>query len=268
MRASVDSDLRNMIAHHDSWAATYDGDMAGMVFYNRITWDNIRRFLPDDRDGVILDAGGGTGFWAVRIAEQGYRVMLVDIATGMLDKARENIRARGLEHLVEIDVADIRDMRQFADGRFAMVISEGDAVGYCGDHEAAFRELARVVRPGGAVIVSVDNRAPCAKWFENADDVAVVEDFLATGNMTIHPEVDGGYLIHTFTPEEITQLFESNGLCVERILGKPVIAKRLGLASSPAPDIQERLCRIELRYCDDPAFYPLAGHIEIAGRKR
>jgi hypothetical protein len=57
----MDENLSKMVAHHDSWAATYDSDAARMVLYNRITLDNIRRFLPPDKEGPILDAGGGFG---------------------------------------------------------------------------------------------------------------------------------------------------------------------------------------------------------------
>ncbi len=91
----MDDNLSRVIAHHDGWAATYDADIAGMILYNMITLDNIRRFVPEDRDGVILDAGGGTGFWAIQLAEMGYRVVLTDISPGMLDKARARVDREG-----------------------------------------------------------------------------------------------------------------------------------------------------------------------------
>ena len=34
------------------------------------------------------------------------------------------------------------------------------------------------------------------------------------------------------------------------------------------PDIQEWLYNLELKYNDNPAFYPRAGHLEIVGRKK
>lgn len=83
-----------MVGHHNDRAPTHDADIGGMILYNRITWDNITRFLPEDRGGVILDAGGGTGFWAVQVAELGYRVVLVSMSAGMLDRARKNVDSR------------------------------------------------------------------------------------------------------------------------------------------------------------------------------
>jgi ubiquinone/menaquinone biosynthesis C-methylase UbiE len=265
----MDDNLRRVIAHHDEEAPTYDTDIAGMILYNKITLDNIRRFLPEDHDGLILDAGGGTGFWAIQLAEMGYRVVLTDISTGMLDKARENVTARGLGDRIDIRLSDIRDMPEFSDGQFAMVICEGDPVSYCGDHEAAVRELARVVRKSGAVIVSVDNRARVLNWLKQSDDLGAIERAIQYGEILVPAEREElRFLAHAFTPQELRDLFESNGLTVERILGKPVFAGQLGLSNSADPVAQERLCEIELEYCDDPAYVTLGGHLEIAGRKR
>ena len=260
--------LRKMVAHHDWWAATYDSDIAGMILYNRITLDNIRRFLPEDRDGVILDAGGGTGLWSIQLAEMGYRVVLADLSDGMLARARSKIAEAGLGDRIEVKRSDIRGMPEFADGQFAMVLCEGDPLSYCGDHEAAVRELARVVRPGGAVIVSVDNRASAINWLGEGD-LDTVERLIGDGQVLFGPErQEFRYWIHAFTPEELSELFESHGLAVERIIGKPVIANRLAARSSEDPAVQEWLCQLELEHCDDPAYLSWGGHLEIAGRKR
>ncbi len=265
----VDENLRRMIAHHDEWSASYDFDIAGMVLYNRITLDNIRRFLPDDPGSVILDAGGGTGFWTVQLAEMGHSVVLVDLSDGMLAKAREKIDKAGLGNRIEVRTGDIRSMPEFADGRFAMVICEGDPVSYCGDHEAAVREFARVVRRGGSVIMSVDNRASALNWLRDSTDLDAAEQMIETGQVLIGPEREElKYWIHAFTPYELKTLFESNGLAVESLIGKPVIAHRLGARRSEDSAVQERLFQLELRYNEDPAYLPWAGHLEIAGRKR
>ncbi len=267
--AYTDDNLSKMIAYHDRWADTYDSGIAGMVLYNRITLDNIRRFLPDVGDGVILDAGGGTGFWATQLAEMGYRVVLTDVSTGMLERARENVNRAALQDRIEIRTAEIRSMPEFADEQFAMVLCQGDPLSYCGDHEAAMRELARVVCVGGVVIASVDNRASGINLLREAPDLDAVERLTEKGEIEFPAEREEfRYMIHAFTPQELANLVESNGLSVERIIGKTVIAQRLAARDSEDPAVQERLYQIELKYCDDPAYLPWAGHLEIAGRKR
>ncbi len=76
------------------------------------------------------------------------------------------------------------------------------------------------------------------------------------------------YPIHAFTPQELKDLFQSNDLSVERIIGKLVLASRLPWYRSEDPSIQKWLYELELEYNDNPAFYPSAGHLEIVGKKQ
>lgn len=126
--------------------------------YNEITWRNVEQFLPKRKNAVILDAGGGTGYWAIRLAKHGCRVVLTDISENMLKMAEEKIRGAKLQGKIEIRIADIRDMSLFPSNHFDMALAEGDPVSYCLNAEKAVMELARVVRPDAPVIVSVDNK--------------------------------------------------------------------------------------------------------------
>lgn len=159
-------------------------------------------------------------------------------------------------------------MPEFEDSQFAMVLCEGDPLSYCGNHYAAIKELTRVVQNGGAVIASVDNRASALNWLKEKNDFEVVRKLLETGDVVMdHKREEFTYVIHAFTPEELQRLFELNGLNVERIIGKPVIANRLACFRSEEPAVQEELYNLELQYNSDKAYYPWGGHLEIAGRK-
>ena len=48
--------------------------------YSEVIWQNIKKFLPKKKGAKILDAGGGTGYWAIRLAKLGHKVVLTDIA--------------------------------------------------------------------------------------------------------------------------------------------------------------------------------------------
>jgi ubiquinone/menaquinone biosynthesis C-methylase UbiE len=126
--------------------------------YEHLTWRYLEPYLPDDRSLSILDAGGGTGKWAIRIAELGFRdVRILDLSDAMLTKARKRFADKKLDGVLTAQQGDIREL-PWPDATFGLVLSEADAVGYCLDEwETALRELVRVCKPGGVVIVSADD---------------------------------------------------------------------------------------------------------------
>ncbi len=266
----MNEQLEKVAAHHDWEAKTYDADyFERFTLHHKVTLDNILRFVPEEKGGTILDAGGGTGIWSIELAKIGYHVVLTDISRGMLEKAKKKVSALKLDNYIEIRVSNICHMPEFKDNQFAMVLCEGDPLSYCGDHHAAIRELVRVVQLKGRVIASVDNRATALGWFKDKDDREAVQRLLETGKVVPPQEREEfSYVNHAFTPEELRELFESNGLSVERIIGKPVIAHRFAWSKSEDPKVQDWLYHLELKYNDDPAFYPWGIHLEIVGRKR
>src|SRR5689334_9174097 len=51
------------------------------------TWELLDRLLPPP-PARILDVGGGTGIYALPLAERGYRVHLIDAAPNHVERAR------------------------------------------------------------------------------------------------------------------------------------------------------------------------------------
>jgi SAM-dependent methyltransferase len=100
----------------------------------------------------ILDLATGTG-WASRVLAQrfpGTKVTGADIAEHMLDHARESAGALGLP--IDYVHADAERL-PFPDASFDAVVSTFGVM-FAGRHEAAAAELARVVKPGGRIVLS------------------------------------------------------------------------------------------------------------------
>ena len=270
MRKDLNKHLKKVVAHHDWWAETYDSNyFEHFALYHKVTLANIKKFLPEEKGATVLDAGGGTGIWSIELAKMGYNVVLTDISKGMLDKAKNKVTQLGLADRIKMMISDIRDMPEFPDDHFAMVICEGDPLSYCGDHKRALSECVHVLKPSGALIASVDSRSSALNWLKDTEDPEAIKRLLDTGEVEMPTgKEEFTYTIHAFTPEELGDLFESNGLQVERIIGKLVIAPRLSFYKSEDPEIQEWLYNLELKYNDDPAFLSRAGHLEIVGRKK
>jgi ubiquinone/menaquinone biosynthesis C-methylase UbiE len=93
----------------------------------------------------VLDLATGTGEIAVRAAKRGARVTGVDIAESMLDKARANAAASGVE--IAFDHGDVEYL-PYDDATFDVAVSNFGLI-FAPDHANVAAELARVLRPGG-----------------------------------------------------------------------------------------------------------------------
>ena len=106
------------------------------------------RLAPGAR---LLDAGCGSGQWAVAFAELGCRVVGVDLAPAMIARARERAAAAGVE--VEWRSGDLTHLPEplaVFDAVHARV-----SLQFVPDPAAALREFRRVLRPGGRLYASI-----------------------------------------------------------------------------------------------------------------
>ena len=108
---------------------------------------------PGDR---VLDLGCGAGHAGFAVATTGAAVMAVDASARMLETALALAQDRGLKgyEAVRADVGSL----PFPDGSFDGVVSRYSAH-HWPDVVGALREAARVLRPGGRVVV-IDTIAP------------------------------------------------------------------------------------------------------------
>ncbi len=128
---------------YDSWAPWYDEQPNQLL---EIEQPIVREILDGLPIGVALDAACGTGRHAAYLASLGHTVIGVDSSPGMLARAREKI-PQGEFHeagLHELPLAD--DSVDLVVCAIALVHLE--------DIEGPFREFARVLRPGGHLVVS------------------------------------------------------------------------------------------------------------------
>ena len=127
-----------MRRHFDWLAGIYDRFMPAP---DPDLWLELLR-LPVS--GPVLDAGGGTGRIAAVLRPLTGAVIVLDPSRPMLLKAR---RKGGMQ-----PVQGVAEALPFADGSFARIVV-ADALHHFADQEAALAELARVLKPGGRLVV-------------------------------------------------------------------------------------------------------------------
>jgi ubiquinone/menaquinone biosynthesis C-methylase UbiE len=118
-----------------------------------ITRERLRSVL-DPRPGErLLEIGPGTGYYTLDMAEwvglEG-AVEIVDVQQEFLDHTLLRAEQRGLSNVVPT-LGDATDL-PYEDGSFDAVLLTA-VLGEIPDRAAALREIARVLRPGGRLVV-------------------------------------------------------------------------------------------------------------------
>jgi len=105
---------------------------------------------------TILDLGCGTGPFTMELLKRGHRVMATDISLNMIQTARQRCLEAHVEANAAFGVQDAQDL-PFREGMFDLVLAVG-LVEYLQYDRWALREIFRVLKPEGHLIVTVPNK--------------------------------------------------------------------------------------------------------------
>ena len=119
--------------------------------FERTSKQFMRALVPDRPVLRILDVGCGTGLNASFLSKAGHSVTGIDLSHVAIEK----YRAKGFEGIV----CDVEaGQTPFADNSFDLVyVSE--IIEHCADTSTLLRELQRLTKPGGRMLLSTPNSA-------------------------------------------------------------------------------------------------------------
>ena len=116
--------------------------------------EELRQSLRASAGESILDLGSGPGFLACELAQEvgaSGRIVGVDISLDMNSIASTRVAACGFGDRVEILAGDATALA-FADATFDAAVSM-QVIEYLAEPDAALNQLARVLRPGGRLVI-------------------------------------------------------------------------------------------------------------------
>ena len=146
---------------YSRWAPFYDAVFAWVMRPGRVA----TAALLNQTGGRVLDVGVGTGLELPMFGPT-VKVTGIDLCEPMLDIARKRIETHKLENVEDLLVMDAMDLK-FPDASFDAVIGPY-VLTVVPEPGRTLDEMARVVKPGGEIILSnhIGAESGPVAWFE------------------------------------------------------------------------------------------------------
>jgi S-adenosylmethionine-dependent methyltransferase len=245
-----------------------------------VVWDALREVLDAQdagRSASVVDIGGGTGGFAVRTAELGHRVLVIDPSPDALATLARRADESG--------VADRITGRQGDLDSLADLVADADVVLCHGVLEivdepvAALAALAGVLRPGGTLSLLVNQRHAAvvaramAGHFQQARALLdpVQEPARESAADPVEPRTGdaGGISNRRFTADEITLALGQAGFDIAAMHAVRVF---VDLVPSSLVDLEpgaaQALVELERAVADRPEYLPLATQVHTLATRR
>lgn len=125
------------------------GDFGAFAPYTRAGDDAVFEQAHIHSGERVLDAACGAGVFALRAAQAGAEVVGIDIASNLVEAARERAQANGLP--VRFDEGDVEAL-PYDNASFDTVVSQFGVI-FAAHPDAAIAEMARVLKTNGRVVL-------------------------------------------------------------------------------------------------------------------
>src|SRR6201994_109991 len=142
----LDFDRETVEQAYDRWAPVYDLVFGGVFGKGR----KAAIIATNSIGGRVLEVGVGTGISLPQYAPN-LRIFGTDISEAMLRKAQQRVTELGLANVEGLAVMDAEKL-EFADNSFDVVMAQY-VVTAVPNPEIALDEFARVLRPGGELVI-------------------------------------------------------------------------------------------------------------------
>ena len=228
-----------------------------------VVWDALQGVLssvPADSSGStaasVIDIGGGTGGFAVRVAELGHRVTVIDPSPDALAALGRRADESGVAGLVTGQQGDLANLLDLVPVESADVVLCHGVLEIVDDPAASLETIARVLRPGGTLSLLVGQR-----------HAAVVTRALAghfgQARALLDDSTAGG-ATRRFTANEVTSVLDGSGFDIRAVHAVRVFADLVpGSLLDLEPGATTALVELERAVATRPEYLPLAAQLHV-----
>ncbi len=268
--------MEDVEEYYNKRAKIYD-DVFGILYfklYDVITWKYLEPYVPTDSNSLVFDAGGGTGRWAVRMAEKGCKVHLMDASEEMLKMATSRTKKQCLQDRIIVQKGNIAKTN-YPNETFDLVFCEHTLFLFK-EPDVLMKELVRILKKKSKLVISCHNRyvTSLARLPDRPNIESVDNAFkLLTGEKRQYMTEDEKVEIFTWTPTEFRRMLERNCLRVEKVVGKgftmPLrISQEFYMKRQYPKALFDKIAEFELSLCEKPDALALAGHMQVIATKQ
>lgn len=235
-----------------------------------VVWEALRQALAapgayDEQQARIVDLGGGTGGFAVPLAELGHRVLVVEPNPDALAALARRAAECGVTDLVAGVQGDLADLPGLLDaaGEDApdLVLCHG-VLEMVADPAAALATVRDALRPGGTLSLLVAQR------YASVIARAMAGHFQQAKALLDRAAADAGRAGHRFTAEELAAAVAGAGLEVGTVHAVRVFADLVpGSLLDLEPGAGQALVELEHAVAERPEFFPLAAQLHLLARR-
>lgn len=232
-----------------------------------LAFANLLDFLPSPPKPLMcaLDLGCGTGATAVRLAQLGVHVTLLDSSPSMLDIAKRAAQDAGVTDKITLQHGDATRLGNwFHTPSFDVVLCH-NILEYCDDPGSVLRGAARVLRDSSAILsVLVRNRAgDVFKAAIQSGDLVAAENGLAAdwGQESLY-----GGKVRLFTSDSLRALLKDAPLAAIAERGVRVLADYLPPKVSRSTDY-ERIFQLERKLGGLPEYAAVSRYTHWLARR-
>ncbi len=210
----------------------------------------------------LLDAGGGQGQMARKVAAAGHNVVLTDLSQEMLALAQQQAQDQQLQSRFEYIHGPIQQLQQHQLGQFDGIMCHA-VLEWVSEPETVLAQLQQHLKPGGLLSLAFFNHQGAELHnlvAGNFDNLGAAMTTKKTKRVRLVPQ-------HPLHNEQVLVLAQAQGFELVEQAGVRVIHDYLRDKSLQQSQLT-RLIELEIEYCSKPLYREIGRYTHMLLRKR